>query len=210
MAEPINDGSSPLSSPPDSVLDLNEETSAQFSPTNSGDGMQPIKCVEASEPKLDPLHGPKLCGSIEEGLETDAPHKSKLLERIEELKMPSDDEMRSEEHPRKFKLLERIKDLEKPSDDGLGADDLVEEDEARDSIMAKPSVKTGWPSRDPSRQKASVHNGNASPKTNRRIVLTNRRKSAKEKKWEAPSVYTDPKSPLANADLRVSPPFGST
>lgn len=30
------------------------------------------------------------------------------------------------------------------------------------------------------------------------------RKSAKDKKWEAPFVYTDEKSPLTEADLRVS------
>lgn len=211
MAKPIDDGGSPLSTPPESLIDPNEETSAQFSPTNSHDEIQPLKRIEELESKSDTPHKPKPCESIEEELESGAPRKSKLLERIEELKMPSDDDMGAEDAPYKSNLLERLEELEKPSDDDMDADELAEEDETRDSITAKPDQKrTARSFRAPSRQKASAHVEKASPKNNRRIVLTNRRKSAKQKKWKAPGVYTDPKSPLANADLRVNLSFGFT
>jgi hypothetical protein len=53
------------------------------------------------------------------------------------------------------------------------------------------------------KRKASISRKPAPAKKVRR-VLSAPRKSAQDKKWEAPFVYTDSKSPLANADLRVS------
>jgi hypothetical protein len=41
------------------------------------------------------------------------------------------------------------------------------------------------------------------PSKKPRHVVSAGKKSAQDKKWEAPFVYTDAKSPLANADLRV-------
>ncbi|KAK4127674.1 hypothetical protein N657DRAFT_536414, partial [Parathielavia appendiculata] len=52
------------------------------------------------------------------------------------------------------------------------------------------------------KRKASISRTSAPAKKARRIVPA-QKKSAHEKKWEAPFVYTDPKAPLANADLRA-------
>jgi hypothetical protein len=56
------------------------------------------------------------------------------------------------------------------------------------------------------KRKASVSNNPVSIKKPRHVAPA-ARKSAQDKKWEAPFVYTDSKSPLANADLRVSITF---
>lgn len=53
------------------------------------------------------------------------------------------------------------------------------------------------------KRKASMSRKPVSSKKPRR-VLSAGKKSAQDIKWEAPFVYTDAKSPLANADLRVS------
>jgi hypothetical protein len=52
------------------------------------------------------------------------------------------------------------------------------------------------------KRKGSIFRTPAPVKKARRVVLTTK-KSAQDKKWEAPFVYTDPKAPLAKADLRV-------
>jgi hypothetical protein len=52
------------------------------------------------------------------------------------------------------------------------------------------------------KRKGSIFRTPAPVKKARRVVLTNK-KSVQDKKWEAPFVYTDPKAPLAKADLRV-------
>ncbi|KAH6850789.1 Asx homology domain-containing protein [Chaetomium sp. MPI-CAGE-AT-0009] len=52
------------------------------------------------------------------------------------------------------------------------------------------------------KRKASISNNPVSTKKPRQVAPTPR-KSAQDKKWEAPFVYTDSKSPLANADLRA-------
>ncbi|KAK4105061.1 hypothetical protein N658DRAFT_395837, partial [Parathielavia hyrcaniae] len=52
------------------------------------------------------------------------------------------------------------------------------------------------------KRKASISRTPAPTKKPRRVVPA-QRKSAQERKWEAPFVYTDPKAPLANADLRA-------
>jgi hypothetical protein len=54
------------------------------------------------------------------------------------------------------------------------------------------------------KRKASVSNNPISIKKPRHVAPPAARKSAQDKRWEAPFVYTDSKSPLANADLRVS------
>ncbi|KAK3297524.1 ASXH domain-containing protein [Chaetomium fimeti] len=52
------------------------------------------------------------------------------------------------------------------------------------------------------KRKASISHNPGSTKKPRQVAPTPR-KSAQDKKWEAPFVYTDSKSPLANADLRA-------
>jgi hypothetical protein len=52
------------------------------------------------------------------------------------------------------------------------------------------------------KRKASMFRTPAAVMKARRIILATK-KSAQDKKWEAPFVYTDPKAPLAKADLRV-------
>jgi hypothetical protein len=52
------------------------------------------------------------------------------------------------------------------------------------------------------KRKASMSSKPVSSKKPRRVTSAGK-KSAQDKKWEAPFVYTDAKSPLANADLRV-------
>jgi hypothetical protein len=52
------------------------------------------------------------------------------------------------------------------------------------------------------KRKASMSSKPATSKKPRRVASA-AKKSAQDKKWEAPFVYTDAKSPLANADLRV-------
>lgn len=53
------------------------------------------------------------------------------------------------------------------------------------------------------KRKASISKNPASTKKPRHAAPA-ARKSAQDKKWEAPFVFTDSKSPLVNADLRVS------
>lgn len=52
------------------------------------------------------------------------------------------------------------------------------------------------------KRKASISGKSVSSKKPRRVSSAPK-KSAKDKKWEAPFVYTDARSPLAQADLRV-------
>lgn len=52
-------------------------------------------------------------------------------------------------------------------------------------------------------KRKALKNSKSSPVKRLRRLPTAVRKSAKDRKWETPFVYTDPKSPLAHADLRV-------
>ncbi|KXX78433.1 hypothetical protein MMYC01_201438 [Madurella mycetomatis] len=52
-------------------------------------------------------------------------------------------------------------------------------------------------------KRKALKNRKSSPVKRLRRLPTAVRKSAKDRKWEAPFVYTDPKSPLAYADLRA-------
>ncbi|GAB1314351.1 hypothetical protein MFIFM68171_04561 [Madurella fahalii] len=66
---------------------------------------------------------------------------------------------------------------------------------------ADDSAEDGY---QPTTQKRkALKNRNSSPVKRLRRLPTAVRKPAKERKWEAPFVYTDPKSPLALADLRA-------
>ncbi|KAK4042885.1 Asx homology domain-containing protein [Parachaetomium inaequale] len=72
--------------------------------------------------------------------------------------------------------------------------------EAQEKPIAHDSDEGGQSSTQ--KRKASISRKSAPAKKVRR-VLSAPRKSAQDKKWEAPFVYTDSKSPLANADLRA-------
>lgn len=54
------------------------------------------------------------------------------------------------------------------------------------------------------KRKASVSRKSAPAKKARHTASGARKTSAQDRKWEAPFVFTDPRSPLAYADLRVS------
>ncbi|AEO56402.1 hypothetical protein MYCTH_2301285 [Thermothelomyces thermophilus ATCC 42464] len=56
------------------------------------------------------------------------------------------------------------------------------------------------------KRKASVSRKTAPVKKARHTASEARKTSAQDKKWEAPFVFTDPRSPLAYADLRVRAP----
>ena len=56
------------------------------------------------------------------------------------------------------------------------------------------------------KRKASISRKAVPSKKPRRVVATPK-KTAQDKKWEAPFVYTDSRSRLADADLRVCAPF---
>lgn len=71
--------------------------------------------------------------------------------------------------------------------------------EAQTSITQSPDDSAHLSAQ---KRKASMSRKPVSSKKPRR-VLSAGKKSAQDKKWEAPFVYTDAKSPLANADLRV-------
>ncbi len=59
------------------------------------------------------------------------------------------------------------------------------------------------------KRKASISRKPVPSKKPRRVVAAPK-KTAQDKKWEAPFVYTDSRSRLADADLRVCAPFSVT
>ena len=61
----------------------------------------------------------------------------------------------------------------------------------------------------PQKRKATTQGRKAPSSKHPRRSTSGPKKSAKDKKWEAPFVLTDPKSPLTSADLRVSPSLSS-
>ena len=76
-----------------------------------------------------------------------------------------------------------------------------EERPERDEIVVHASDEGGQ--RASSKRKIIPASKSAPAKKPRRAPIL-LKKSAKDKKWEGPSAYTDEKSPLASADLRVS------
>jgi hypothetical protein len=71
--------------------------------------------------------------------------------------------------------------------------------EAENSITQNPDDSAQISAQ---KRKANMSTKPVSSKKPRHVVSA-AKKSAQDKKWEAPFVYTDAKSPLANADLRV-------
>jgi len=70
-----------------------------------------------------------------------------------------------------------------------GDNDLPETKRRKVAEVPKPQTKV------------TIH---VTPTPAKKPATSTTRKSAKDKKWEAPFVYTDEKSPLTNADLRAS------
>jgi len=79
---------------------------------------------------------------------------------------------------------------------------MEEEDVEADSVPVKASNGTSMTAR-PKPTPANTSRKRKAP-TSIKLVATSKKAKNEEKKWRSPFVYTDPKTPLARSDLRVS------
>ncbi len=83
--------------------------------------------------------------------------------------------------------------------------DDAAEDASQEAIQDSITIQLdGRQSNVPAKRRSPPKERKSSGSKPKRRVVSGPKKSLKERKWETPFVFTDPKSPLANADLRVS------
>jgi hypothetical protein len=113
------------------------------------------------------------------------------------------------EQYKELSLMDRLKEEKKTNPDATMTNINVEamaldnEAEAEESITARQSSDDDLP-RTRKRKSMVPQPWNPTPQKQPRRGAAVVKRTAKEKKWEAPFVYTDDRSPLAKADLRVS------